>query len=259
MNPGFLQRYQVWLFTYPSGEPYLQSAQLLRTSLREAQVAADPQGMDCALCQMVLAGHSQGGVLVKTMVTWSDDKVEKAILRVPFNQLNLPADERERFSSYLFFEPQPCVKRVIYICTNFTGVTVPESILARLSGLVVQQSEEEETWRQARKANPFAVRHAFRRLPTSVDMFLRHQPLHYTLRELRVNPCVVSHCIIGTGSVLPALSPSDRIVPVRSARTSEAESTFYVNLSHNKVPHAPETSAEIQRILCEHLSGSMGR
>jgi hypothetical protein len=79
--------------------------------------------------------------------------------------------------------------------------------------------------------------------------------MHETLKQLRVNPCVSSHCIIGRGDKLPAISPSDRVVPVRSARTPEAESILYVNYKHPVIHHAPETTAEIQRILCEHLAG----
>jgi hypothetical protein len=41
---------------------------------------------------------------------------------------------------------------------------------------------------------------------------------------------------------------------VRSAQTKEAASTLYVNRNHNMVHHAPETTAEFQRILWEHLT-----
>jgi hypothetical protein len=255
MCPWFVQNYQVWLFTYPSGVTYLQSAHLLRTSLQTARGTFDPHGADAALGRMVLAGHSQGGMLVKPMVTWSDDKVAEAVFRVPFDQLNLTAEERERLVNYLYFEPQDCVTRAVYVCTPFRGVTVPLSVVSRLGQLVIQEPEEgKEMWRHVRQENPLAVRFAFRRLPTSARLFVRRQPLHQTLRELRVNPRVVSHCIIGRGETLPALSPSDRVVPVRSAQTPEAASTLYVNYRHSDVHHAPETTAEFRRILWEHLT-----
>src|SRR5262249_32742074 len=99
---------------------------------------------------------------------------------------------------------------------------------------------------------------AFRHLPTSATLFVRRQPLHQALKELHVNPWVVSHCIVGRGEKLPRVSPSDRVVPKRSAQTQEAVSTFYVDHDHTAVHHAPETTAEIQRILCEQLD-SLGR
>jgi pimeloyl-ACP methyl ester carboxylesterase len=258
-QPWFVQNYQVWLFTYPSGEPYLHTAHDLRTALQEARWRFDPQSADAALDEMVLAGHSQGGMLIKPLVTWSGDKVANAVFRVPFDQLELKPDVREQLTDYLFFEPQSHVKRVIYICTPFTGVTIPASQAARLGRLVIREPEEgREAWHDLRRDNPLAVRFAFRHLPTSAMLFVRRQPLHQTLTELRVNPSVVSHCIVGRGNVLPAVSPNDRVVPKRSARTDEAVSTFYVDQNHNVVHHAPETTAEIQRILCEQL-GSLGR
>jgi hypothetical protein len=125
--------------------------------------------------------------------------------------------------------------------------------------LVIQEPEEgREDWRELRRDNPLSVRFAFKKLPTSATLFVRRQPLHQTLAELRVNPCVVSHCIVGRGHVLPAVSPNDRMVPKRSARTDEAVSTFYVDQNHSGVLHVPETSAEVLRILCEQLR-SLGR
>lgn len=258
-NPSFNAQYQVWLFTYPTGAPYLRTAHILRTSLQEARATFDPACADCALDQMVLAGHSQGGMLVKPMVTWSDDKVAHAVFRVPFNQLTLTAEERELLTNYLFFEPQPYVKRVIYVCTPFTGVTIPVGLGARVGQRIIRPPQEsEEKWDHIKDENPLAIRLTFRKLPTSAELFRRHQPLHETLRELRVSPCVVSHVLVGKGDKLPAISPSDRIVPVRSAQTKEAASTLFVNQKHGEVHHVPEATKEFQRILCEHLA-SLGR
>ena len=67
-DPDIRSRYQFWFFQYDSGNPIALSALLLRDSLTNAVEKLDPEGKDPALRQMVLIGHSQGGLLVKMQV-----------------------------------------------------------------------------------------------------------------------------------------------------------------------------------------------
>ena len=50
-------RFQFWFFSFPSGSPI---AYLRRATLTEAVAQLDPEGVDRALHEMVLIGHSQG-------------------------------------------------------------------------------------------------------------------------------------------------------------------------------------------------------
>src|SRR5262245_44858075 len=56
---------QFWTFTYDTSGPILYSAALLRQDLGRARRAFDPDGTDHAFDQMVLIGHSMGGLLAK--------------------------------------------------------------------------------------------------------------------------------------------------------------------------------------------------
>jgi pimeloyl-ACP methyl ester carboxylesterase len=55
-------RYQVWLFTYNTGNPILYSGGIL-TRTPQRRSATRPAGKDGALRKMVVIGHSQGGLL----------------------------------------------------------------------------------------------------------------------------------------------------------------------------------------------------
>ncbi|MCK7506287.1 MAG: alpha/beta fold hydrolase [Desulfobacterales bacterium] len=57
-------RYQVWLFTYNTGNPILYSGGILARKACAAWFSElDPEGKDPALRKMVVVGHSQGGLL----------------------------------------------------------------------------------------------------------------------------------------------------------------------------------------------------
>src|SRR5690242_3458523 len=88
-DPRIRERYQFWFFTYDTGNPVLYSAALLREALRDALHKLDPAGNDPALSQMVVIGHSQGGLLAKAMVVDSGDRVWNAIANKPIDQIAL--------------------------------------------------------------------------------------------------------------------------------------------------------------------------
>ena len=64
-DPRVRERFQFWFFHYATGSPIPYSAMLLRDALTEAVAQLDPEGTDPALHQMVVVGHSQGGLLTK--------------------------------------------------------------------------------------------------------------------------------------------------------------------------------------------------
>ncbi len=66
-TPGLASRYQFWMFIYPTGMPIPGSAARLREAIAKARYSLDPGRADPAFGQMVLVGHSMGGLLSKMM------------------------------------------------------------------------------------------------------------------------------------------------------------------------------------------------
>ena len=69
-DPVISQRCQFWQFICNSGNPTMYSARKLREALTAKLKQLDPEGKDAALRQMVVIGHSQGGLpghLTETM------------------------------------------------------------------------------------------------------------------------------------------------------------------------------------------------
>src|SRR4029453_5014208 len=67
-DPGFWANYEIWLFMYNTGNPIAYSGMLLRDALTKVVAELDPEGKDPGLKQMVVIGHSQGGLLTKMTV-----------------------------------------------------------------------------------------------------------------------------------------------------------------------------------------------
>ena len=67
-DPELRKRYQFWFFRYNSSRPIPESAAALREALTRKRLELDPDTLDPAMDQMVVIGHSQGGVLTKMTV-----------------------------------------------------------------------------------------------------------------------------------------------------------------------------------------------
>ena len=105
IDPRIAARYQLWLFRYNTGNPIAYSGALLRQGLLRTVQQLDPEGKDPALRQMVVIGHSQGGLLTKRMVVNSGTKFWDNVSRVPVEELDLKAETRDLLRGSLFLAP----------------------------------------------------------------------------------------------------------------------------------------------------------
>src|SRR4029453_2281072 len=85
--PEIRSRFQFWFFQYDSGNPIALSSLRLREAITTAVARLDPDGRDPALRQMILIGHSQGGLLVKMQVDSPGDQLWNAASNKPLDEL----------------------------------------------------------------------------------------------------------------------------------------------------------------------------
>ena len=117
--------YQFWFYTYPTGQPFWQSAAELRRTLAQLRSTLDPQHRDLALDQMVLVGHSMGGLIARLQTLSSGDDFWRLGSDKPFSELVRPiAGMRDDLADIFFFEPNPSVRRVITIATPHRGTSI---------------------------------------------------------------------------------------------------------------------------------------
>lgn len=259
-DPEIRARYQVWAFVYSTGDDFLGSAADLRRALRCAVSNFGASG-DPALQQMVLVGHSMGGLLCKLQITRGGDKVWSAYSFKDFNEVKMTPATRREIAKSVYFCPQPFVKRVIYIgVPHGGGLKGPgQELRRRISGALVQPPDRDvQIYRQLKRDNPFAFRlRVRRRLPTSVDMMSPCSPLIPIINELPVKCDVCIHTVYSQRCNC-RLEPNDDLVAVSSARKTRANSELRVSSKHIDMPDDPKVICEIRRILQLH-SAAMNR
>jgi pimeloyl-ACP methyl ester carboxylesterase len=251
-DPSIRGRYQFWLFQYSTGQPILYSAMLLRRALGNIVKELDPDGKDPALRQMVIAGHSQGGLLTKLMAIKSGNRYWENASSVPFDEVEMPDETRALLREAMFFEPVPTVKRVIFIATPHRGsyqatgwVLNLINRLIRLPGTLVSQLGE-------LMVQPAFAQLQTSQLPTSVDNMSPGHPFLRALNDLAIDPAIPAHSIIAVLGEGPITGKTDGVVAYESAHIEGVESEKVVRSGHSTQAN-PETIDEVRRILREHI------
>jgi pimeloyl-ACP methyl ester carboxylesterase len=158
-DPVIREHFQFWWFSYNTGNPTPFSALRLRKAIEDAVHELDPQGKDLALRQIVLVGHSQGGLLAKMLVIDSGSRLWDALSSTPLDQLQVSEQTRELLRRAAFVRPLPEVRSVIFIATPQHGSFIAGGPIGQLAGrLVSLQAGMTTALEEAVGGNPDAVR-----------------------------------------------------------------------------------------------------
>jgi len=256
--PTFHRRFEAWLYHYPTGAAFLQSAAVLRKELAAAVKRLDPTGDDPALKSVVLVGHSIGGLHAKLQVVDPGSSLWSAVSTQPFATVRMPPSLRRETAPNYFFAPAPFVRRVVFVATPHAGSSLAARAGGRLASVTVQQPPDcLRAHAMLRDANPDAIRPEYRAAPpTTVDILEPQSSILQAVRALRPSPWVSLHTILGDGAVSPLEGPGDAVVSVGSARHPDVVSELAVPAIHTRVHHHPRAVLEMRRILECHLAES---
>ncbi|TWU45885.1 hypothetical protein Q31b_10610 [Novipirellula aureliae] len=268
-DPLLRTRYQIWVFRYPTGDDFLESAAVLREQLAIAFAChgdragegdrvggGDHAERNLAQNRAVIVGHSLGGLLSKLQVTDSGDRLWQSIADAPLEQLRGPPNTIANLRRSFFCNANPNIGRVIYIATPHQGSPWASRCIGRLaSSLVDARKKENQDYREIFANNPGIFSGAFSDAsPTSIDLLRPSSRLLQSLASTPSSPDVAVNSIIGDHCRLPRSGPSDGVVAVDSAYRSEAESTTIVDATHTSILRSADAQQELRRILRLHLS-----
>ena len=249
------RHYQFWFFTYDSGNPIAYSAMLLRRALRDAVAAIDPDGHNPCLQQMVVMGHSQGGLLTKMTAIDSGSAFWDNLSEMPLDQVRISDSSRALLQETLFLKPLPFVSRVVFIATPHHGSYLAgPQIVRRLVAKLVRMPREIT----AVGTDLVAVRDPTQRLaslerfPTSIDNMSPGNPFIETLGGIPIAPGIAAHSIIPVQGDVPLADGVDGVVAYSSAHIDGVESERVIRPSSHSTQSNPETIDEVRRILVLH-------
>ena len=249
-DPRFWNHYEIWLFMYNTGNPIAYSALLLRDGLTELISALDPEGKDPGLKNLVVAGHSQGGLLTKMSVI--DSGMRLWPFSVPPEELSVSDEFRDLLTRGLIIKPLPFVKEVIFIATPHRGSYQALGLLGDLASWLVNMPgrfaklsfDILTLQKQGIFLGPFSG------IPTSITNMNPNNRFIQSLSAIPIADGVVAHSIIAVEGDGPPEEGDDGVVKYSSAHIDGVASEKIVRSSHSTQGN-PETIQEVKRILFE--------
>lgn len=254
-DPDIRENYQFLLFGYPTGAHVPIAMASLREALWQARTQFNTDGSSAGFDQMVLLGHSMGGLLCHSMAVSSGDRFWQLHSDRPFQEILGPPDVLNELRQYLFFEPMPSVSRVVFLATPHRGSEMSRGVIGRVSSTLIEDPDHIQKLLAALiQENPDAFdRKRFRRLPNSIETLTPDNPVLNALLEMKPSPAVTFHSIIGSNRPGPPAESTDGVVPYRSSHMASAVSERVVRSDHS-VQKNQEAIQEVRRILREHLA-----
>jgi len=257
--PEIRDQFQFWFYLYPTGQPFWLSASQLRRDLAEMRGVLDPQRREPALDQMVLIGHSMGGLVARLQTIPSGTAFWGAVSEKPFEAIHAPPDVRERLAGCFFFEPNPSVRRVVTLATPHRGSSFSNQTtrwlanqFIRLPTMLLQS--QEALFRENKDAFPEG---SLLRITTSIDALSPQSPVFPLLVNSPRPPWVAYHSIVGIipqGGLWGKVTGGDGVVRYESAHMDDTESELVVPADHSGVLVHPLAVLEVRRILLQHLA-----
>jgi len=253
-DPVIRQKYQFWAFQYPSSSPVQWSSTRLRQSLAQWQQRMDPDGTHTNLHRMVLVGHSMGGLLSRMQIVQGGGSLYGRYFTRSIDELRVEEPQRRMLRDMFFFEPNPRVGRVVFICVPHGGSPMATDwpgraarYLARLPITALEVTADLMTF------NRDALTVRGRIIPgSSIESLRPNSDTVQLLGELPMDPRVQVSSIIGCqdGCGDPRHS-SDGVVPYWSSHLDGVPETV-IPSDHSGHNH-PVCAAQVSRLLHEHL------
>ena len=255
-EPWFRQHYQIWLYNYPTGNPWVFSSMKFRESMRGACAYARTKGSDRNLKRMVVVAHSMGGLLTRASITDPKTVLYDAEFNKPLGALKVPDKTRKLIRDTYLYQPLAEPQRVVFLAVPHCGSPVADfrislwiSRLIRLPKTLtidLLDATVHAVGDVMKGGNPSS------QLPTSINSLSPNNNLTVALNRLSLPGRVTFHSIIGDRGKGGTPDSSDGYVPYRSSHIAPVASELIVPSNHS-VQNDPQAAAELKRILQLHL------
>ncbi len=256
------RNYQVWQMYYPTNMPLAANRTSIYYTVMGALRHFDPEGVAPASRDIVLIGHSMGGVLARLLLSSSGDRIwqwfESTYPVSAERVAKLPVRRRATF----YFEPMPGVNRAIFIAAPHRGTDIAAGRLGRWFAslisipltLLANVDDMASALARGKDGRPAASSHLH--IPNSIENLSATDSFVQVAAELQISPRVIYHSIIAKADPNTPLEDSDDgLVPYLSAHLDGAQSEAVV-ISGHSVQENGHAILEIRRILHEHLEAT---
>ena len=246
-DPEIRERFQFWIYSYPSGYPYPWSAALLRRELDRMKTEC-PGHKD-----IVIVGHSMGGLISRLMVTDAGDRIWTRLFGKPPEQTGIRGSSRNLLEESLVFRKRDDISRAIFLNAPHQGSDLAIAWIGRLGSRLVRLPSSLANIRDSLVSVVTLDTSGFvlDRVPNSIDTLSPKSAIIRAVNQVPISPDIPYHTIAGDRGLGNTPNSSDGVVAYWSSHLEGAESERIVPSWHSGHQSA-EGIDEVRRILRKH-------
>jgi len=248
-DPVLTEQYQFWLFFYPTMNPILQSASELRKSLLALHANLNAKGE--AWNDMVLVGHSMGGLISRLMITPSGESFRN-LEQHCLNQAKGDPELQAYLKSLVNFDPLPFVRETIFLGAPHRGAHMANRALGSAGKGMIRRPEYIRSFLESKEGRE-------EKLLSQANGIANLAPdslFSLALGDSVWNPAVPVHSIIGDMWTVGSTNGTDGVVAYWSSHINNAQSELVVKADHLSLHKKMPAISELRRILMEYLKES---
>ena len=260
-NQWIRDHYQFWFYMYPTGQPFWFSADQMRGDLAKLRRDVDPHNQSKAMDEMVLVGHSMGGLISRMQVIDSGDDFWQIISDEPIANVKGDPLTIEQIRDLYYFQADQSIKKIVTIGAPHRGSTHANNATRWLSHQLFRLPKKwTANFDNFVKENEGVLRNTKQLMvPTSIDSLSPQSPYIQKLLQAQVKPEVDLHNVYGNAPAYKLVESirtgpaGDGVVSVESAQLPGALSSKEIPAEHMEIHQHPECILEVKRILVENL------
>ncbi|MCF6311554.1 MAG: hypothetical protein L3J39_03800 [Verrucomicrobiales bacterium] len=255
-DPVLRERYQPLLFFYPTGFPIAYNADQLRTYLKNFRQTLDPQHKNPDMSQIVIIGHSMGGILSNAQIRSNHGDVGAS-----GQQLGEMGEKeklvREALANY---EANPDIARAVFVATPHRGSDIAQksvggivSHFIKFPGKVLTQNALTQGLLSMGSTLSGLDLNIDSKHFNGIESLKPDAPDLAAILEQPIRSGVRVHSIIARADpTVPLEESNDEVVDYKSAHLNSAVSEKVVHAKHMTINRNDDAIEEVRRILYLH-------
>ena len=260
-DPAIRENYQFWFYSYPSGTPVVPSGAILKKHLDTVIAEVERKHKISMNRRLIVVGHSMGGILAKSLVSRTGDKLWDAAFTAPIEEFDLTEEEKRLTVSAFRYTPRTYVKEVIFLATPHRGSQLANNFIGRLGSRlsarpkVVETLSRDLVTKNSERLTPQFSAFVAEKV-NSISTLRPESPVTKLLADLPVDRAVAFHTIVGIkpGLEKRALAEQgDGVVPLESTFVKGAFCEAGVRSGHSV--HTKKQAAELVDAILQRRAG----
>ncbi len=259
-DPVLRGKYQLLAFYYPTGFPIAYNAHGMRNHLKKLQEFYNPNGNNPRLNNMIVIGHSMGGMLSNMQIRHSGDTLTKRVFTVPIAEVRkISALQKQKLKERLIYNADPNISRAVFVASPHRGSAIATGGIGNLAKKLIKFPLEIVTAGinfgediESDDLTEFG-QGVVNQGTSSINSLEPDGVMSTGILAQRVRSGVVYHSIIAQADPdVPMLEGSDKVVKYTSAHLDGAASEKVVTATHTTINGNPDAIEELRRILYLH-------